>query len=384
MKRSLGYLALFLVFLVPGCSDDEQAPPEENVEKPSAPTEPVEEDLGPPLEGEPTVAVWDWSQTLEAVHQHQGKVVVLHVWATWNEDLDDPAHQGAEGDRERQMENLKLYGFEEFVRMKKLLRDDVVTISLNTDYNVNTGETPDRLQEKVLDFARERGANFQHGVSSIPEEQLQEQLEIIGTPAALVFDKKGELRQTFFHDEEPFSYRKDVIPLVKTLIKEEYTPPAGGGEKADKNEVSVKMGTWKDMQTMVAGAKGRVVVVDLWSTQCGPCLKEFPNLVKLHNERKKDVACFSFNMDYIGKGKPEDLKGDVLAVLKPLNATLPNVMSTEKDEAVYAQIDSYAVPVVEVYDRTGKLRKRFNEDQGEFTYEKDILPLVKELIAEKP
>jgi hypothetical protein len=89
-------------------------------------------------------------------------------------------------------------------------------------------------------------------------------------------------------------------------------------------------------------------------------------------------------MDYVGQGKPEELKAGVLGVLKDLNATLPNVMSSEKDEAVYAQIDSYSVPVVEVYDRAGQLRKRFNEDQGEFTYEKDILPLVETLIAEKP
>jgi hypothetical protein len=41
------------------------------------------------------------------------------------------------------------------------------------------------------------------------------------------------------------------------------------------------------------------------------------------------------------------------------------------------------VPIVEVYDRAGQLRKRINGDAGQFTYEKDILPLVETLIAEK-
>jgi thiol-disulfide isomerase/thioredoxin len=134
---------------------------------------------------------------------------------------------------------------------------------------------------------------------------------------------------------------------------------------------------------MVAEAKGRVVVVDLWSTQCGPCIKEFPNLVKLHNERSADVACVSFNMDYTGRGKPEDAKPTVLTELKRQKSTLPNVMSSEKDDNIYAKIDWYAIPVVQVYDRTGKLRKQFDDSQGGFTYAKDVLPLVETLIEEK-
>jgi thiol-disulfide isomerase/thioredoxin len=388
MKHRLGLAALFLAALFLGCNGDKKTSEIKTEDLPENGEAAPEEDLGGPLEGNPTVEVWNWEQTLAAVRSHQGKVVVLHIWASWNEDLDDPANEGAE--RENQMERLKLFGFDEFLRLKKLHRDDVATISLNTDFNVdNQDQPPATLIPKVMAFVEARGANFEHGVSSVPEEQLQDQLEIIGTPAALVFDKKGELRQTFFYDEAPFSYREDVRPLVEKLIKEEYTPPAPNPEKADpkektpKDEVSLEIRDWKGLQELVAEAKGKVVVVDLWSTTCTPCLKEFPNLVKLHNERTADVACLSFNMDYYGKGEPEDLKADVLAVLRQHQAKFRNVLSSEKDEDVYAQIDSFAVPVVEVYDRAGKLRKRFNDDQGQFTYEKDILPLVETLIAEK-
>jgi thiol-disulfide isomerase/thioredoxin len=292
------------------------------------------------------------------------------------------------------MELLKRYGFDEFVRMKRLHRDDIVAISLNTDYNYdNQDQPPESLKDKVLAFVKDHGANFQHGISSVLEGELQEELEIIGTPATLVFDKQGELRHKFFHedeDEEPYSYREDVIPLALKLAAEKDTPteskPDAGkpGEKtANGDAVSVEIQDWKGLQQKVAEAKGRVVVVDLWSTQCPPCLREYPNLVKLHNERKADVACLSFNMDYTGKGKPEDKSDIVLEALKGLKSNLPNVMSSEGDDAIYAKINAFSIPVVQVYDRKGTLRKQFDESVGEFTYAKDVLPFVETLIEEK-
>ncbi len=394
MKHTLRYSALLLAVLLLGCGD-EKSPSEDQAENPQSHAEPAPEDLGPPLEGEPTVEVWNWEQTLAAVKQHQGKVVVLHIWASWNEDLNDPANEGPE-DRRRQMELLARYGFDEFVRMKKLHRDDVVAISLNTDYNYdNQDEPPETHTKKVSSFVTEHGANFQHGISSVLEGELQDTLEIVGTPATLVFDKKGEIRHKFYHedeDEEPYSYREDVIPAVLKLVKEEYTPavskpaetaPEEKAENPAKDSIGLEIRDWDGLQKMVAEAKGRVVVVDLWSTQCEPCLREFPNLVKLHNEKKADVACLSFNMNYDGRGKPEDVKETVLEILRLLNSTLPNVMSSEKDDNIYAKIDWYSIPVVQVYDRAGKLRKQFDDSQGEFTYAKDVLPLVETLIQEK-
>ena len=399
MKRSFQCLALMLLALLVGCGGcghEKTAVQTETGNKKSE--QKLPEDLGPPLPGEPAVAVWDWDQTLEAVHQHRGKVVVLHLWASWHETKD--------------------YWFDEFVRLKKLYRKDVAAIALNTDYT-GRGQPPEAFADMVMDFAKKHGANFQNGISSVPDELLQEQLGIYGMPAVLVFDKAGKKRKTFFQAEgaEPFSYRKDVIPFVKELIQEPYTPPAESPKPEEKEHkaknappaqednkaknpkpeddtqndntakssqaVSVQVRDWDGLQNQVADEKGKVVVVDLWSTSCLPCMKEFPNLVKLHNEHKKDVACLSFNLDYIGLDKVEDLKPAVLDFLKKQKAAFPNFLSSEKDEAIYEKLDLASIPAVYVYDRKGKLRKRFDEDAGEFTYEKDIVPLVKTLIDEK-
>ncbi len=398
MRRSFQCLALmFLALLVGcgGCGKEKTARQTKNGNKPSEENPPVEN--LPPLSGEPTVAVWNWDQTLDAVHQHQGEVVVLHLWASWHETKD--------------------YYFDEFVRLKKLFRNDVAAIALNTDY---TGQNPpESYTDMVMEFAKKHGANFQNGISSVPDELLQEKLDILGMPAVLVFDKSGKKRKTFFQAEgaEPFSYRKDVIPFVETLIKEPYTPPAkpqqpeeihnpaknpkleqeagkaknpqpeddkqNAGTAQSSEAVRVQVRDWDGLQKLVADEQGKVVVVDLWSTSCLPCMKEFPNLVKLHNKHKTDVACVSFNLDYVGLDKIEDLKPAVLEFLKRQKATFPNILSSEKDEDIYAKLDLASIPAVYVYDRKGKLRKRFDQDAGEFTYEKDIVPLVEKLIEKK-
>ncbi len=398
MKRSLQCLVLMFLTLLAGCGGcgNEKTPDKSETGGNPAP-KPPEEDLGPPLPGEPTVAVWNWDQTLEAVHQHRGKVVVVHLWASWHETKD--------------------HWFDEFVRLKKLLRNDVAAIALDTDYNGSM--PPESYTNMVLDFAKKHGANFQNGVSSVPDELLQQKLGIFGMPAVLVFDKTGQKRKTFFQGEgeEPFSYRKDVIPFVEKLIKEPYTPPAESQQPNEEGSeaknvqpeqedskaknpkpqddkqtnnaakpsetVQVQVRDWAGLKKQVADHRGKVVVLDLWSNYCPPCMREFPNLVKLHKEHKTDVVCMSFNLDYVGLDKVDDLKPDVLKFLKGQKATFPNFMSSEKDETIYAKLDLASIPAVYVYDRDGKLRKRFDEDAGEFTYAKDITPLVEKLIAEK-
>lgn len=45
---------------------------------------------------------------------------------------------------------------------------------------------------------------------------------------------------------------------------------------------------------------GKVVLIDVWATWCGPCLKEIPSLKKLHEDYKgKDLVIISYSVDEI-------------------------------------------------------------------------------------
>ena len=53
---------------------------------------------------------------------------------------------------------------------------------------------------------------------------------------------------------------------------------------------------------------------------------------------------------------------------------------------IFTRIDA-AIPVVRVYDRTGKLRRQFDNDDDEFgehgfSYKQHIVPLVDQLLRE--
>jgi thiol-disulfide isomerase/thioredoxin len=155
-----------------------------------------------------------------------------------------------------------------------------------------------------------------------------------------------------------------------------------------KADVKVQILDWAGTQKLIASKKGKIVVLDAWSTSCAPCLKEFPNLVSLSQARAKDVACVSLNLDYIGlKNKPPEFyKERVLNFLSKQQATFDNVLCSEESDVMFEKLGIPSIPAVFVYDRTGKLVRTFDnsdaasEEEG-FTY-KDVNSFVDELLKE--
>jgi thiol-disulfide isomerase/thioredoxin len=155
---------------------------------------------------------------------------------------------------------------------------------------------------------------------------------------------------------------------------------------ADEAAIALQIQDWAATQKLIASKKGKVVVVDAWSTSCLPCIKEFPNLVALQKQFASDVACVSVSLDYSGRKDrpPEYYKEKVLKFLTKQNATFDNVLSSEPTEQVLEKIGVPAIPAVFVYDRAGKLVKTFDnsdaatEEEG-FTYQ-DVTALVESLL----
>lgn len=175
------------------------------------------------------------------------------------------------------------------------------------------------------------------------------------------------------------------------------TGPAGSGDgaKALPTQVAspesvptVEILSWEQTQKRRSQFEGKVVVLDVWSTYCEPCVREFPQFVKLQERLGDKVACISFNTDYTGAKNepPESLRTRVLDFLRTQKARFFNVLSSDPNEEFYTKIELGGPPAVFVYDRQGKLVKRFDNSQvpktPEFTYAADVAPLVERLLAQ--
>jgi thiol-disulfide isomerase/thioredoxin len=154
-------------------------------------------------------------------------------------------------------------------------------------------------------------------------------------------------------------------------------------------EPPLVVASWDEVEQMVAAHKGKVVVLDLWSTWCLPCMKEFPHLVEIHEDFPGEVACISVSLNYIGleDETPEDMCEQVMPFLTEKKAFFENVISSDPDNVVLERISLSSIPAVMVYGRNGKLLKRFDNDQGlygeGFTYPDHVRPLVQEAVSSR-
>jgi thiol-disulfide isomerase/thioredoxin len=180
-------------------------------------------------------------------------------------------------------------------------------------------------------------------------------------------------------------------PAAPAKQAEPATPAASPTETSavDEPDVTVEVRSWAEVQQLVADQKGKVVVVDIWSTWCVPCMREFPHLVELHKQYSDRVVCISVDIDYIGleDEPPESHRDRVLEFLKKHGATFSNVISSDPDVEVLKKVDAGSVPAVLVYDREGKLEKKFTNDDNEFgdkgfSYTEHITPMIEKLLKE--
>ena len=171
-----------------------------------------------------------------------------------------------------------------------------------------------------------------------------------------------------------------------------------GGSKSKKiapnsSNVTVGVASWEQTLELVKKNKGKVVVVDVWSTNCPPCMKEFPHLIELHHKYKDkgNVVCISVSLDNDGTleggAKNKELQEKVLEFLREQKAEIQNFICSETDEEFYTKQkpELGAIPAVFVFAKDGTLKERFDDTDtkrlgGAFTYAKHIFPMVAELV----
>ena len=193
------------------------------------------------------------------------------------------------------------------------------------------------------------------------------------------------------HKNLPASMAAIVAILAGGCVQSTQTPGTAAAPQTravSPTVPAVEILSWDQTQQRREQLQGKVVVLDVWSTYCDPCIREFPNLVKLQKRFAKQVACISFNTDYAGAKDepPEAFRKRVQDFLTSQKADLLNVLSSDPNDDFYTKIRLGGPPAVFVYDRQGKLVKRFDNSQvpktPEFNYKNNVVPLVERLLAQ--
>lgn len=118
----------------------------------------------------------------------------------------------------------------------------------------------------------------------------------------------------------------------------------------------------------LAEQRGRVVLVNYWGTWCPPCRQETPGLVRLANEyRGKGVEVAGISLD-------EDLTA-VREFVAEYHISYP-ILLPSNAENLTTTIES--IPVSLLYDRQGRVAKRYVGAVSEATFKRDVEQLLAE------
>jgi len=137
-----------------------------------------------------------------------------------------------------------------------------------------------------------------------------------------------------------------------------------GGASPVAPAPEVRLVDHAELMAAVAAHRGKVVVLDCWSTACPPCVKEFPGLVALA-ARHPEVACLSLSFDYEGIGTPEEALPPVREFLATVGAgRIENLFGREEADAMCRKLELASVPAVYVWRADGSLARRFDDDDA--------------------
>ena len=169
------------------------------------------------------------------------------------------------------------------------------------------------------------------------------------------------------------------------------TAPKSSAAATGARSAKVELASHAQLQEHIKASQGRVVVIDVWSTSCLPCMQEFPHLVELAQRWPEDLVCFSMNVDYLGlpSNPAESYIPKVTEFLNSQAAqpdNLVHLISSEPDSDILTKFEIESMPGILVLDRQGKqVAKLTIDNAGDdgLSYAGDVVPLVESLIERK-
>lgn len=134
------------------------------------------------------------------------------------------------------------------------------------------------------------------------------------------------------------------------------------------------------IKSQLAANRGKVTLVNFWATWCGPCVKEFPALMKTVKANQNKGLVFmpvSFD-DQASQTKVKAFLGKNGVAKGYLNRTGPDAEALVKFfEPNLPSDESISIPRTYVVDKKGKVVKVLNGEQSQAEFQAAIAPYLK-------
>src|SRR5262245_25412483 len=127
----------------------------------------------------------------------------------------------------------------------------------------------------------------------------------------------------------------------------------GTDTDAGSADVKATLCGFDGVESAIAAAKGKVVLIDCWATWCGPCVASFPKLVEKHRKYgPRGLAVISLSLDEVSDADA------VTIFLRKRNATFTN-LHLKLDGQARAGLQQKlgyrgAIPHAVVFDKRGE------------------------------
>lgn len=152
-----------------------------------------------------------------------------------------------------------------------------------------------------------------------------------------------------------------VFYFVYRAIQSDYNPELGSIENQTSKIEEMSQDGLKDFQAptidnatfKLSQTTQKVVILNFWASWCGPCVQEFPSLLKVVDEFHGDVALVALSVDSDEKQMREFLKN--------YNVTNPNIYLLKDPDYVLAEnFGTFKLPESYILNKDRKLVKKIS------------------------